>query len=1024
MYTSRESSDQVNCTSGSPFHLGGGTLDADMHRLRAAHGHAATPKCLMKAVHHPRPGVGIVECDDELPFPSDEPNSETQTMELCEHDEEVVCRQLSFPLFSGRGDLRGFQDALDQLKYLALVVSLDLYPSLLTFTTTLPTTDVFNTPATSIRHRAFSSSYAGSPVASGSTSPVRGVSPSPMLCRKTVSFCEDQEFYEADDWDRSPAPVAPKLGYQDYDGVGEQWGIWVTSHCSPVHQSALNVCPPNGAGRPPPLPRKSSACSGRRATWPMEILELKQIMKSLPLAPQYRQYFTSTPQSSPVSSSSSSSMPFPVSRFASMPSATPSKWKNRDASRDVDREILPYLDSVPIQLLPLLPPSSETSNSSPQYSSQSELGHSSTPNTAGPIKPPISQPIPIPGSMVTPPPSLASSASASPRPSSPVSSSISSSLSITPSTPRHLMKFQIVPLLPIAEVAKPPPPPPVVAPSRPVKKFNMTFVPLLPPGEPVQPPTPTQATASEPVQLIPQCETPPEHKDEALHPEDAGFDHMHSPPEDYVPFNGFRSSTSTPSLSSASDTDTESETPSVSSPGPSSPFDDDTLPGYFTSSRALNSDVPNSDLLHSSTDASSDAHLTTSNHNPYFPPVPTSTEQTPRMHTAGYDLSEVLRNRKMQLQALPSPALLPPSPFSLYPGEDGEVGDDAGPHIRGTAKASSSRRAFAKRSSVLSQASDPSPGTSPIPTIEVLRNIPLRRVEVADDMLRIFDSRINFIVASTSTFVIITHYDHGFFFCSTSISFDRHNLQRRTCTDAKYGLDACLCGVSANSGHILGFPESPPQYFSYYYILLETGGGPGAIASPVEIGTIYSEDSRLLLVRQKRLFLASCINQPKLGFLGPNAVVNLGVLEGEWIILSSLELLGQVQSLACGDATTQRTYKKIKFPTGETVRYIDLTYPLVLRPISALCEYPSFPGWLFAVNPPGSAERTLHMTGTSTESRISNKFILRRSTTILDDSSYLTPWKNFMVLNRIITLDNLGGVNPLRMLPTPETKGI
>ena len=34
------------------------------------------------------------------------------------------------------------------------------------------------------------------------------------MLRKSVSFCQDEEYFEADDWDRTPAPVAPKLSYQ------------------------------------------------------------------------------------------------------------------------------------------------------------------------------------------------------------------------------------------------------------------------------------------------------------------------------------------------------------------------------------------------------------------------------------------------------------------------------------------------------------------------------------------------------------------------------------------------------------------------------------------------------------------------------------------------------------------------------------------------------------------------------------------------------------------------------------------
>lgn len=55
-------------------------------------------------------------------------------------------------------------------------------------------------------------STVGTPSGSGTASPA---SEHPSL-RKTVSFCQEQleEYFEADDWDRTPAPVAPKLSYQ------------------------------------------------------------------------------------------------------------------------------------------------------------------------------------------------------------------------------------------------------------------------------------------------------------------------------------------------------------------------------------------------------------------------------------------------------------------------------------------------------------------------------------------------------------------------------------------------------------------------------------------------------------------------------------------------------------------------------------------------------------------------------------------------------------------------------------------
>ena len=55
------------------------------------------------------------------------------------------------------------------------------------------------------------------PCNSGNASPGSEHLHLPCL-RKTVSFCEKEagleEFFEADDWDRTPAPVAPKLSYE------------------------------------------------------------------------------------------------------------------------------------------------------------------------------------------------------------------------------------------------------------------------------------------------------------------------------------------------------------------------------------------------------------------------------------------------------------------------------------------------------------------------------------------------------------------------------------------------------------------------------------------------------------------------------------------------------------------------------------------------------------------------------------------------------------------------------------------
>ncbi|KAI8985600.1 hypothetical protein BD414DRAFT_508040 [Trametes punicea] len=275
-------------------------------------------------------------------------------------------------------------------------------------------------------------SATSSPCGSGRTSPSLmsdGGSSTGSGGRKTVSFCSEDELEEVfwvDEWDRTPAAVTPKLSYQD-------------------------------------------------------ILELKQLRISLPYSPPpptSRQPFTTSP---PPSSSAgpSNKPPFPVSRFATGPSHTPSKWKNRSEPQrsDVDPEILPYLDAVPIRLLPLLPqsPPSETPSSDPPDP------HPQTPTpTASPERRPAPPPPSEPPEIRIEPPSQASS----------------------PCSPLRKQNFAFVPLLPVQD--PPPALPPTVStqsnPVRPKKFFNMTFLPVnaIPEGQPV---IPTHATSDPSVEV-------------------------------------------------------------------------------------------------------------------------------------------------------------------------------------------------------------------------------------------------------------------------------------------------------------------------------------------------------------------------------------------------------------------------------------------------------------------------------------------------------------------------------------------
>ncbi|EKM50110.1 uncharacterized protein PHACADRAFT_264657 [Phanerochaete carnosa HHB-10118-sp] len=478
-------------------------------------------------------------------------------------------------------------------------------------------------------------SAAASPSGSGSRSPATCNGQVPAL-RKYVSFCQDEEYFQADDWDRTPAPVAPKLSYQ-------------------------------------------------------EILELKQILKSLPRAPSCssRQPFstTSIPRSaSPPGQSSSTKPVFPISRFATAPSLTPSKWKNRDDSASsVDPQILPYLDSVPIRLLPLLPPSEEPSQPSTPAQCSTSDSSELTETTATPAKPPR----PPQSPSASAPPACGVNIASSAAPSNILSFDTTPPASPIPA-PQHtptkrrpnLPNFAFVPLLPVreefkapAEIAAPPPPPPA-------RRFNMTFVPLLPPEDlpkvSQESLSDTSSTFDAPAELTPQNETPPE--DDLQHSE---HDLISSPPSSYMPLNIHRSCMSTPSLCSASDTDTESETPSVSSPCPSSPAESD-LAHYFESHATLE---PHAEAF----DSELHPHNLTSSHNPYFPAIPVCPGL---MQNA---LVEAPVVTKMKLQALPSPALQPPSPLCLDGSEEAEGVALAGAGVVSSGSSARAPTGMAKR---------------------------------------------------------------------------------------------------------------------------------------------------------------------------------------------------------------------------------------------------------------------------------------------------------------------------------------
>ncbi|KAI0642383.1 hypothetical protein C8Q79DRAFT_1013662 [Trametes meyenii] len=427
-------------------------------------------------------------------------------------------------------------------------------------------------------------SAASSPCGSGRTSP--SVASDGGLStgsggRKTVQFSDNEleEVFWADEWDRTPAAVTPKLSYHD-------------------------------------------------------ILELKQLRISLPYSPPPpppRQPFTtSSPSAGP-----SNKPPFPVSRFASGPSYTPSKWKNRSQPRqDVDPEILPYLDAVPIRLLPLLP-------QSPPPDPPPSEPHPQTPTPtaspeARPAPPPPSEPPEIRIEPVAPPPTS---------PPSPVRT--------------RKTNFAFVPLLPVQD---PPPvlPPPVSSPTTPVRPkrtLNMTFLPVnaapdsdssapahaasgTPPedarvGTSSSAPLPPSSSSvswgdpklHDPTELAPS--TPPSSSAITPTPSTAQPLTSMSPPPLSLSLpmfstqsSGMESDNDTEADTTdtyVSDTDAESDAPSTSTYGsslPSPPLDDD----LEVEARLEELKLGTSDLEHDYTGHAPRIH--TQDPGSYFPPVP------------------------------------------------------------------------------------------------------------------------------------------------------------------------------------------------------------------------------------------------------------------------------------------------------------------------------------------------------------------------------------------------------------------
>ncbi|KAI0955356.1 hypothetical protein AcW1_006963 [Taiwanofungus camphoratus] len=82
-----------------------------------------------------------------------------------------------------------------------------------------------------------------------------------MGMQKRVSFCEEEaleEVHEADEWDRSPAPVTPRLSYQDVLELKQlRLCLPRTAPCPTPRQPFTTSLPPALQTHPPATRRRS-----------------------------------------------------------------------------------------------------------------------------------------------------------------------------------------------------------------------------------------------------------------------------------------------------------------------------------------------------------------------------------------------------------------------------------------------------------------------------------------------------------------------------------------------------------------------------------------------------------------------------------------------------------------------------------------------------------------------------------------------------------------------------------------------
>ncbi|KAI0946922.1 hypothetical protein AcV7_010457 [Taiwanofungus camphoratus] len=431
----------------------------------------------------------------------------------------------------------------------------------------------------------------------------------------------------------------------------------VVSQCS----CAASVVPdPTGGGSP--FLRRYLMLDANTLSLYRDVLELKQLRLCLPRTapcPTPRQPFTTSLPPAPPDPSPSHPPSFPYSRFATQPSHTPARWKNRRADPEaVDPAILPYLDAVPIRLLPLLDaPSEPEPEPSPPRSPPLQ------PDMAATLLAPSPTRLPIPEIHVRTP-SGSSTDATPPSPPTP---------KLTPS--RLSRGFAFLPLLPVQETPAPLPEPQSRPAPLPKRRLNIAFVPLM--------------DAPEAGELVPGAGEPcgsqrltmPEaasHSTIPMSPPTTPSSPLHTPsspapsasPSDTEPEP--EPDTETDMSTDTTDTDVasepESDTPALTNAGDEQIRVRSPGGGYFAQAGVVKDKrVVESTEYFSPGGIRSGPGATPPLSALYPSPTSPLSPRSPRSPRSPTLVAFALPPRTLALRALPSPALAPPSPFSLYP---------------------------------------------------------------------------------------------------------------------------------------------------------------------------------------------------------------------------------------------------------------------------------------------------------------------------------------------------------------------